>query len=369
MKRFINCLIPVTACNLQCQYCYIPHVEGRKKNLMPHFDYDAKYIRKALSVKRLGGVCLFNFCGEGETLLPPEVVDIIRELLDEGHYIELVTNMTLTNRIDALLQLDDDLLSHLEFKCSFHYAELIRKDLLETFIANVKKAMNSAASVTVELVPDDSLIENIPQIKEICIKNFGALCHVTVPRDERTQEMKRLTELSYDDFYSTWNDAFDSEMFRFKNQTFNVKRKEFCYAGEWALFLDLASGYAKQCYKSFYTQNIYENLSRPIVFKPIGHFCLSPHCFNSHALMTLGLIPDIQTPSYADMRNRKCENGEEWLKPDVKKIMLQKLYDDNELLNVTERMIWNVKNILYIPVGVSKQMARKVSNNRKNKSK
>ncbi len=367
MKRFINCLIPVTACNLKCEYCYVPHISGRKTNKMPLFKYDAKYIRKALSKDRLGGVCLFNFCGEGETLLPHEVIDILKEILTEGHYVELVTNMTLSNRINEILQFDDDILSKLEFKCSFHYAELMRSGLLNTYIENVKRVIKSKASVTIEMVPDDSLIGQIPQIKELCIKNFGALCHITIPRDERTSKMKKLTSLSDKDFYNVWNKEFDSNMFRFKYSTFNIKRKEFCYAGDWALFLNLATGEAKQCYKSFYSQNIYRDLSKPIVFKPIGHMCLSPHCFNSHALMTLGLIPEIDTPNYESMRNRVMVNGDQWIKKDMKEIMSQKLSDDNKELSNIKKNFISIKNIIEAPYGAIKQVGKKYQKRIKDK--
>ena len=55
-------------------------------------------MRKALSKERLGGICLINFCGGGETLLPPEIVKYIRVLLEEGHYIMIVTNATVSKR-------------------------------------------------------------------------------------------------------------------------------------------------------------------------------------------------------------------------------------------------------------------------------
>lgn len=360
MKRFINCMIPVSACNLKCEYCYVSHTEGRRKNQMPHWKYDAKHIRKALSIERLGGPALMNFCGEGETLLPHEVVEILKEILSEGHYVELVTNATLTDRINEILKFDEKLLAHLEFKCSFHYKELIRLGLLNTYIENVKNIKNSSASLTVELVPYDELIEDIPEIKKICLDNFGAICHVTVARDEKTKEMRKLTSMTDSELENIWGDSFDSEMFRFKSTTFNIKRKEFCYAGEWALFLDLASGYAKQCYKSFYTQNIYEDIEKPITFKPIGSYCLSPHCFNSHALMTLGLIPSIKTPSYDAIRNRVCQDGEEWLKPEMKAFLGEKLSDSNEILTKRQEKKANVSTLVGAPVGITKQIINKV---------
>ena len=59
IKRFIDCYIPTETCNLRCHYCYI--TQKRKFNAkIAEFNHDAKYIRKALSVERLGGICLLN---------------------------------------------------------------------------------------------------------------------------------------------------------------------------------------------------------------------------------------------------------------------------------------------------------------------
>ena len=37
-----------------------------------------------------------------------------------------------------------------------------------------------------------------------------------------------------------------------------------------------------------------------------------------HAFLTLGVIPELETPTYADIRNRVCEDGREWLSKEVK---------------------------------------------------
>ena len=55
IKRFIDCYVPVTTCNLRCHYCYI--TQQRKFDAkLPEFKYSAEYIAKALSKERLGGV-------------------------------------------------------------------------------------------------------------------------------------------------------------------------------------------------------------------------------------------------------------------------------------------------------------------------
>ncbi len=106
IKRFIDCYVPVTTCNLRCHYCYI--TQQRKFDAkLPEFKYSAEHVAKALSKERLGGACCINFCGGGETLLPPEMIGIIRKLLEEGHYVMVVTNGTMSKRFDEIAHNDN----------------------------------------------------------------------------------------------------------------------------------------------------------------------------------------------------------------------------------------------------------------------
>lgn len=338
VKKLINCFIPVSVCNLRCQYCYVMQEVGRRKNLMPHFEHDAEYIAKALSVKRLGGVCVFNLCGDGETLLPPEVPSIIAALLKEGHYLEVVTNGTLSNRFDEILSNSYELLQRLEFKFSFHYLELLRTNLLDEFFNNVRKVKDAGCSFTLELMPHDELIPYIEEIKRICLEKTGALCHLTVPRNDASEHIDILSKYSLSDFKEIW-ESFDSSMLNFKLSTFYIQRKEYCYAGSWSLFVNLATGKANQCYVSRLQQNIYKDIDTPIQFRPVGKHCSLPHCYNSHAMLTLGLIPCFKAPTYAEIRNRICEDGTEWLTPAMKQFLSGKLYENNKELTAPEKLI------------------------------
>lgn len=135
--------------------------------------------------------------------------------------------------------------------------------------------------------------------------------------------------MNREDYKKTWS-VFKSEFFDYKMSIFGVKRKEFCYAGAWSFYLNLATGVASQCYCSFFRQNIFENLSKPIKFKPIGNNCKLEHCYNGHAFLVLGLIPELKAPTYGEIRNRKCLDGTEWLRPEMKAFMNTKLFDSNK---------------------------------------
>ena len=48
IKRFFECLIPVTACNLKCNYCYVMQRNNRK-NKMANLKYSPEQIGKSLT--------------------------------------------------------------------------------------------------------------------------------------------------------------------------------------------------------------------------------------------------------------------------------------------------------------------------------
>lgn len=341
-KRLINCAIPISICNMKCHYCYITQ-HGERTNEKAKFMYSPEYIGKALSVERLGGVCLFNLCGAGETLLAKEVPEIIYHIVKQGHFVELVTNATITQQIDRILEFPKECLERIEFKCSFHYLELIRLNLMDVFLNNVKKVREAGCSINVEVMPTDELIPYIEELKKVCMDNFGALCHLTVGRADTNSDKGILTKYSKEEYKKIWG-QFESQMFEHKLEMFEEKRTEFCYAGDWSIYVDLTTGKARKCYASEKTENIFENIDKPIKFEAIGCNCKEPHCFNSHALLTLGNIPELNTITYEEIRNRKCKDGTEWLNSQCKEFMKSKFIESNHEYGKLKKLIVNCKN-------------------------
>lgn len=328
IKRFVDCYIATETCNLQCHYCYIAQLK-KFNNKLVSFPYPTEHIRKALSKERLGGVCLFNFCAGGETLLSPEVLPLARELIKEGHYVGIVTNGTVSKRFDEIQTWGKEELAHLFFKFSFHYLELKKRGWLDRYFENVNKAKNAGASFTVEITPSDELIPYIDEVKAICMEKVGALCHVTIARDDRTNGINHLSQHDFEDYKKIWG-QFDSELFRFKSDIFYVKRKEFCYAGDWSIYVNLTSGDVYKCNCGHIIDNIYRDINAPIHFEPVGYSCSLAHCYNGHAWLAFGDIPELKSTLYADERNRICGDGSEWLQPEMKEIMSSKLYESNQ---------------------------------------
>lgn len=327
-KRMIFGRIPNNACNLKCDYCYISQLpDWVKENFS--FKYDVEYVAKCLSPERLGGVCLINLTGEGETMLQKDLVRLCSLLLAEGHFLEIVTNLTVTKVVDEFLALPDELLERVEFKVSFHYRELKKREMMQLFFENLKKVQQSACSFSLELMPYDELISDIEDIKSICIKEVGALCHVTVGRADYLPSRTVLTNLQREEYNNIWS-QFGSEMFDLKMKLVDKKRKEFCYAGAWTINVNMYTGEALQCYSQPYRQNIFKNPDKPIRFIPVGKHCAEPFCFNGHAHVCLGCIPQLDAPSYLEIRNRIRNDGTEWFSEAGKEFYNSKLYETNE---------------------------------------
>ena len=342
LKKFIDVYVPVTSCTLRCDYCYITHNRLFDKGL-PTFKYDVDTLRKGLSKERLGGVCLINFCGGGETLLPPEMPSYIRAILEEGHYVMVVTNATVDRAFDEIAKFPKELLQRLFFKFSYHYLQLKQRNLMDRFFANIHKVIDAGASFTLEATPSDEWVPYIDEMKERAIAEVGAPCHITVARDERDMvNLPILTQYSRQEYSKIWS-VFDSKLFEYKLSIFGVKRKEFCYAGEWVFSLNMGDGMLYPCYCSRLGQNILDDVTKPIKFQAIGCNCPEPHCHNGHVWLGFGAIPTLDAPTYAEMRNRICPDGSEWLKPKMKAFMSQKLYENNEQYSFIKKAFANIE--------------------------
>lgn len=339
-KRMIFGRIPNNLCNLKCEYCYISQLPDWLQ-VNDSFKYEVEYVAKCLSPERLGGVCLINLTGEGETMLQKNLVKLCSLLLKQGHYMEIVTNLTVTKILDEFLSLPDDLLERLEFKVSFHYKALKQKNMLDRFFNNLDKVQKSKCSFTLELMPYDELVPDIEDIKKLCKEKVGALCQVTVGRADYLPSRTVLTSMKREDYIKNWS-QFDSPMFELKMDLVDKKRREFCYAGDWTLNVNMHTGEALQCYSQPYRQNIFENPDKPIKFIAVGCHCAEPFCFNGHAHISMGCIPELNAPTYADIRNRTREDGTEWFSEKGKEFFSAKLSESNKEYTKIEKIICNL---------------------------
>lgn len=365
IKRIILCPITTSICNFRCRYCYLSQRDEAYQGKQADFRYPPEYVAKAISKERLGGTCYFNLCADGETLLTKDIDRYVLAIVQEGHYVEIVSNLTVTSMLERILSFDKELLDRITFKCSFHYLQLKERGLLETFANNVNLIWKKGCSANIEVTPDDELVPYIDELKAFSMEHFGALPHLTIARDDRTGH-GFLTELSRQEYIDTWS-SFDSSFWRFKMDTFNVKREEYCYAGAWMLVLYLETGKARQCYCSRYEQNIFEDLTKPINWRPIGK-CLDTHCYNSHALLTLGCIPGFTEVRYGDVRDRVRPDGSHWIQPKMKEFLNSKLEESNAELSRPAKMMNALLNTRDCCVRRIKRGAKRLFGGRKNHS-
>ena len=332
-KRFFECLLPVTVCNLKCPYCYIIQ-ENRRKMKLAEMQYSPKHIAQALRKERVGGICWISICGAGETLVQRESIEIVQYLLEEGHYVNITTNGTLSNRFDELIEKCKDNIRHLHISFSMHYLELKKHELLETFFSNIIKMQNAGASILVQLNLCDAYMPFIEEIKEMSRQKLGAYPQVALTRDESVRPMKIWSDKT-DKEYLEEGEKFDSPLFRFTYKNFNVKRKEFCYAGDWSGVLNLQTGWLSKCYVNLEGQNIFKDISEPINFEAVGHDCKNVYCVNSSHFMSLGVIPELETPTYAQLRNREEAN---WYNEEMKMFLNRKLEESNSKYSIFKKM-------------------------------
>lgn len=358
IKKVILFRIPMSICNFRCHYCYLAQREESYQGVQPPMMYTPEQVAIAMSKERLGGICYLNFCADGETLLTKNIDQYIKALVEQGHYAEIVTNMTITPVLEKILKWDKTLLSRIEFKCSFHYLELKKKNLLKLFAENVNKAWAAGASANVEITPSDELTAHLKEVKEFSMQYFGALPHLTIARDDRTAEISYLTKLPMEEYDRIWKE-FDSDFWKFKRSIFGVKQTEYCYAGLWSLYIDLTTGIAAPCYCGRNLGDVFAHPEKPLPQAPMGQ-CPLPHCYNGHMLLTLGLIPDATDIRYGDIRDRIKADGTHWLQPELKAFFNTKCGDTNVKLALQQKNKYRIINMLGEVTSLPRRAAGKI---------
>lgn len=336
--RFINTNIPAEGCNLRCEYCYIRQ-HGNEEllkidNTKKLFSYSVSHMLKALSIERMGGVCMFNISGTGETLLNPDIFDIVYGLVAQGHYVALISNCTITKIIEKFGAMPVECRHRLFFKASFHYRELKKRKLLETYARNIRFMREHQIAFSVEMVSNDYVLNELDELKAFCLQNFGALPHVLAGRDETVQNTfpKYKSKLSEEEFKKVWS-AFDSDLFQYQDTDYHLSHTaEFCYAGVYTGSLDLSTGAFSPCPGGRTITNFFEDIEQPIHFVPMAE-CPLPYCFCGFFLHVLAGVareeyhPDVK---FFQFRDRMCSDGGTWLTPSIREVFSHRCAEYHE---------------------------------------
>jgi hypothetical protein len=272
--------------------------------------------RDVLSKKKIG-LALINFCANGETLILKQNVDLVKAVLEGGQFVLIVTNMTQTKSIDELLSLPREYVERIFFKCSFHWLELKRLGLVDRFVENVHKIWDAGASFTIEITPSDELESYIDEIKEFSMKHFGALPHITIPRDDNNDQAL-LSRHSIDGFYNIWR-TFNSPLLDYKLSIWGISMKgKTCYVGDGAYAINATNGNIYRCSSRGYIGNVFKEKGLPR--NPVFKECPFAHCYNGHSWLSYGLAPGMPIVSHELLRDRVTADGRHWVGPKWRKI-------------------------------------------------
>jgi organic radical activating enzyme len=321
IKRFLECYIPIATCNIDCSYCYV-NQEQRKAQGVKRLSHSAEFIASKLSRKRLGEACFISLCASGETLVSSQIIELTDLLLRDGHYVNITTNGTLSKRFKTLSLFRPELIKRLHVSFSFHYCELKKDGMLDTFFCNFNLMRSAGASVLLQMNLVDEYIDLIDEIKKCCIENAGALPQIAVTRNMETAPIEILSSHTLA-AYQDHGKSFNSPMFDFSLGNFQRKNSSYCMAGRLSSCVNLENGAVLRCYFDQNPKNAFGDDEMFPIGEEIGYGCQLPYCINSMHFLALGVAPSLDVPSYAALRDRPEAR---WMNETMKNALSRRLY-------------------------------------------
>lgn len=307
IKRYIHALQSGTKCNLRCSYCYVPTLEDENRAEPTKFNYPLEQIAKAISKERLGGIALITYVGGGETFLTDESVQLVKLFLEEGHIVNAVSNMTYTPAIEKFCSFPPELRARLQFSGSFHYKELIKRNLIDTYFDNCKKFDEAGIVYYVNLTLGPDCLDSIDDIKKLVNDRTGRNPFILYCLDPKNNWER--CSFYTKEFINDIANKFDCPHLILEDkESYGKYRTEFCYMGDWGFVFNLETGYISGCFDSPAVQNIVEDITKPIKFEAVGK-CCSHYCSMGARFLGLGVIPEIKEFSnYNELYSRYKNN-------------------------------------------------------------
>lgn len=287
IKCFINARVHTRGCNFKCDYCYLSQLNYKNDKETKALRYPLEHVLQAFSKERLGGKAHIELVGDGETLLPTDIEDLVKGLLQEGHRVTIITNGTITEKIKRIVAyaVEHKKESELIFVLSLHYLELRRLGLLEVYAGTVEFLRQNGIKFDVQLTMGGSYVPVVDEIKAYCDTQLKVTqdidMHVTIARDEGPDgKIEMITgEYSKEEYYNATK-RLGSEYFELVWKEFGQKVNGFCYAGSWFFCLDMTTGLCQQCQGKNNSNkfNFFEFLDKELPLEPVGFRCKEPFC-------------------------------------------------------------------------------------------
>ncbi len=282
----------------------------------------------------MGGPAIIGIIGEGETLIPDKVVPFVHGLLEQGHFVEVVTNMSLTHRIDELLDTSKENLKRLLVKGSLHWNELKRLNKIDDYFNNINKVIEAGASSYPFLVISQDYLPFLDEIKTTCLEKLGELPHCTGslvfdnPDDIKNEDIIKTCPECTPKFNEEMQEKFDSKIYDLFVKFLHIKpTSKFCYAGEWSFIVNLATGDYYKCHFAPSEGDMFKKPQKTLNLTPIGHNCKASSCSLQYNFLSQGLVPEFKNlPNYSELLDKK------------------------RLLNDTARKIFDFKYYDYLPL-------------------
>ncbi len=349
VKR-INGNIHTSGCNLKCGYCYLAQANYKNKGMIKALRYPLETILAACSRERLGGTCIIEIIGDGETLLPDDVVPLILGLLKEGHYVLVINNGTLKTRIHELVEQSerDQTLCRLIFSFSLHFLELEKRNLLTTFADNINFVKKKGISFGVSLVCADEYVEAADRIHRFCEEDLGGVTPNISPArecDNSGNTVGILSKYDKDTYYQNIKKAFPTFNTESIYDIEHTDNHQFCYAGSWCFQVDFTTGMYSQCLRNAGPKyNFFENIEQELMLEPVGTGCRAPYCWCGWT-KTMNLIPGKSKYEPVDA----LINAPEYKFMDIKSLSASRvnLADANKEYTETEKELSRQRSIRY----------------------
>lgn len=342
IQKAITIYVPGNLCNLRCSYCYVSQCLMLNHEEKPVFQYSVEHMVKAFRPERIGGIAYFTVIGGGETLLPLEVVPFVKGLLHQGHVVEVVTNNTLDERIDELLNMPVEDCARLIVKCSLHWNELVRINKVDSYFANIRKIVAAGASSYPFMVICDEYMDKLDEICTTCEREIGVLpqctpCVVAESREDFLRGGAAVTKPACTpEFVTKIDERMHSKLFKESVRFLNIDpQKVFCYAGKWAFGVWMDSGTVLKCHDIRTNYNFFDNIDEPFEGEYVGCECGVATCGLQYPLFGLGMIPEISNvPTYTEM---VCDR-EGLFQEEVKSLMDTKICEGKHILTDAEQI-------------------------------